>query len=97
MNETNAAQMDSPAETVLVPRPYITLTWDAATEGCLIKSEGWKTFEMQIAVLDMARAALEDQRKLMKMAAMQQQAMQAQQSAAIRGAIGDPRKARMAH
>lgn len=55
--------------------PSITLTWNAEREELGIKAEGWKTFEMQLAVLHIAEKAMEERRiGAMVQAAQQQQA-----------------------
>lgn len=81
----------------IVPMPAIVLTFDFESQKLDIQiTNSFKTIDMAMAVLRMALDELEDKRRIMKVAAMQQQAQQAAQAQNIANAL-DPKNIRARH
>lgn len=67
----------------------ITVVWDAQEQRVHVKvpRDAFKTVDFALAVLDMAKRALEDTARMQKVAAMQAQAQEQQKIAAIRQSL----------
>jgi hypothetical protein len=65
-------------------RAEITVSWDEATQGVEVKWTGLKSLDMVCATLAMAKQRMEFELNMARMAAMQQQAAEAQRQMAIR-------------
>ncbi len=67
--------MDEVHDQKEAPKPTLTITWDHEAQDAVIKSEGFRTMEFSLAVLEFAKMKIDTIRKLQIQRNMAQPAM----------------------